>query len=156
MQENLVFELEVPVKMQLNVAGKNDFVEVDKIYLNAPTYKHKDHTITLKKLFIEAIFAMTSSLPEGDAQKQMDSTNESGLEAKSIKAVMYAAKGFDIAQYHSKFTNFLLKEIAFKDEEKKQALNKLDLEKLDENDFENLVAKYIEVFFIASWMKILS
>ena len=53
MQEELVFDLENPIKVQMNVDGKNEFVDIDKIYLQAPTYKHKDIIIVLKKKFIE-------------------------------------------------------------------------------------------------------
>jgi hypothetical protein len=45
--------------------------------------------------------------------------------------------------------------VAFKDEEMKQPLNSLDIEKINEEDFEELLAKYLEVFFIVSWMKTL-
>lgn len=154
MKEELVFELENPIKVQINNNGKNEFEDITRIYLQAPTYKHRDITIDLKKRFIEAIFAMTSSLSKDEAQKTVGDDPNNELNAQAIKAVLYAAKGFDIVAFFNKF-NSLFKEIAFKDEEKKQTLKGLDIEKIDENDFEDLVAKYIEVFFIASWMKTL-
>ena len=155
MQEELVFDLENPIKVQMNVDGKNEFVDIDKIYLQAPTYKHKDITIVLKKKFIEAIFAMTSSVSQEDAQKTIGEGDSKDLDEKAIKAVIYAAKDFDISSFFKKFESLFLK-VAFKDEEQKQTLKGLDIEKMNENDFESLVAKYIEVFFIVSWMKTLS
>jgi hypothetical protein len=153
--DSLTFDLSKPIKVQLNVDGKNDFVDIDKIYFSAPSYKHRDLTIGLKKKFIEAVFAMTASLPKDEAQKQVNDDNGK-LDAKSIKAILYAAKDFDIVSFFKKFEAFLISEIAFKDEEKKQKLVALDLQRLDESDFEELLAKYLEVFFIVSWMKTLS
>ena len=50
----------------------------------------------------------------------------------------------------------LLESVAFKDEEMTQPIKGIELEKLSEFDFDELVAKYIEVFFISSWMKTIS
>lgn len=153
--DSLIFDLSKAIKVQLNVDGKNDFANIDKIYLSAPSFKNRDLTIGLKKKFIEAVFAMTASLPKDEAQKQVNDDNGK-LDAKSIKTILYAAKDFDILSFFKKFEKFLLDDIAFKDEEKKQKLFAGDLEKLDESDFEELLAKYLEVFFIAFWMKTLS
>jgi len=155
MTDKLTFTLTIPIKVQVNIDGKNDFAEVSNLYLVAPTYKHRDHTIGLKKKFIEAIFAMTNSLAKEDAQKQV-SDDKSQLDSKSIKAIIYAAKDFDIISFLKKFESFLLSEICFKDEELKQKITGLELQKIDENDFEELLAKYLESFFIVSWMKTLS
>ena len=153
--DSLIFDLTQPIKVQFNTDGKNDFIDLDKIYLTAPTYKHRDLTIGLKKKFIEAIFAMTSSISKEDAQKQVSDEKEE-LDAKSIKAILYAAKDFDIVSFFKKFESFLLSEVAFKDEARKQKLTSLDLQKISESDFEELLAKYLEGFFIVSWMKTLS
>ena len=155
MQESLVFELQSLIKVHLSTNGNNEFVEIDKIYLKAPTYKQKDITIRLKKKFIEAIFAMTNSLSQKEAQSAVGDDEKSDLDAKSIKAVLFAAKDFDIVDFFKSFENLLFV-VAFKNEEMTQALNKSDISKIAEDDFESLVAKYIEVFFIASWMKTLS
>lgn len=155
MTDNLTFTLSAPLKVQLNVEGKNDFVEISTFYLSAPSFRHKDHTINLKKKFIEAVFAMTSSLQKEEAQKQVN--DEGGkLDAKAIKAILFAAKDFDILSFFKKFEAFLLSEICFKDSDMKQKITNLELQKLDESDFEELLAKYLEVFFITSWMKTLN
>ena len=117
--DSLIFNLSTPIKVQINIDGKNDFADIDKIYLAAPSYKHRDLTIGLKKKFIEAIFAMTASLPKDEAQKQVNDENGK-LDAKSIKAILYAAKDFDILSFFKKFEAFLISDIAFKDEERKQ------------------------------------
>ena len=120
--------------------------------MSAPSYKDKDKTLLLKKKFIEAVFGMTQSLSKQQASEQIE--NQNGLDAKAIKAILYASPNFDIVSYFKSFANLLLN-VAFKDEEMKQPLNNLDIEKINDEDFEELLAKYLEVFFIVSWMKTL-
>lgn len=155
MADKLIFQLQTPIKVQLNVEGNNSFAEISDLYLLAPTYKHRDHTIGLKKKFIEAVFAMANSTNRDEAQSKVND-KDGFLDAKSIKAVLYAAKDFDIVSFFKKFEAFLLSEICFKDEDSKQKITGLEIQKIDENDFEELLAKYLEAFFITSWMKTLS
>ena len=152
MTDKISFTLQNPIKVQANFDGKNEFVDLNTVYLRAPSYKQKDKTLILKKKFIEAVFLMTNSLQKQEAQEQV---GEGKLDAKAIKAVLYAAKDFDIISYFKHFESLLLN-VGFKDEDMKQPLNNLDVQKLDESDFEELLAKYLEVFFITSWMKTLS
>ena len=150
--DNITFDLQTSLKVQANVDGKNVFNDLDKIYLKAPTYKDKDKTLVLKKKFIEAIFAMTATIQKQDAQEQI---GEGKLDSKAIKAILFASKDFDIVAYFKHFESLLIN-VAFKDEEMKQPLISSEVQKIDESDFEELLAKYIEVFFIVSWMKTLN
>ena len=152
MKDKIIFDLQNSIKVQFQDGDKNSFLDLDKIYLSAPSYKDKDKTLLLKKKFIEAIFGMTQSLSKQQAGEQIE--NENGLDTKAIKAILYASPNFDIVSYFKSFTNLLLN-VAFKDEEMKQPLNSLDIEKINDEDFEELLAKYLEVFFIVSWMKTL-
>lgn len=154
MQEKFTFDLQNKIKTQLKVDGKNDIVEVIQLYLSAPTYKQKDLTLVLKKKFIEAIFAMTNSVSRSDAEKTVQS-EESELDAKAAKAIIFGAKDFDIVYFFGRFEQLLLK-VCFKDEDMTQAILPVDISKLNESDFEDLLAKYLEVFFLSSWMKTLS
>jgi predicted thioredoxin/glutaredoxin len=150
--DNIIFDLQTPLKVQANVDGKNVFNELDKIYLKAPTYKDKDKTLVLKKKFIEAIFAMTATIQKQDAQEQI---GDGKLDSKAIKAILFASKDFDIVAYFKHFESLLIN-VAFKDEDMKQPLIVSEVQKINESDFEELLAKYIEVFFIVSWMKTLN
>ena len=152
MKDKIIFDFQNPVKVQFKDGEKNSFLDLDKIYLSAPSYKDKDKTLVLKKKFIEAIFGMTQCLSKQQASEQIE--NENGLDAKAIKAILYASPNFDIVSYFKSFANLLLN-VAFKDEEMKQPLNNLDIEKINDEDYEELLAKYLEVFFIVSWMKTL-
>lgn len=152
MKDKIIFDLQNSIKVQFKDGEKNSFIDLDKIYLSAPSYKDKDKTLLLKKKFIEAIFGMTQSLSKQQASEQIE--NENGLDAKAIKAILYASPNFDIVSYFKSFVNLLLN-VAFKDEDMKQSFTTLDIEKINDEDFEELLAKYLEVFFIASWMKTL-
>lgn len=152
MKDKIIFDLQNSIQVQFKDGDKNSFLDLDKIYLSAPSYKDKDKTLLLKKKFIEAIFGMTQSLSKQQAGEQIE--NENGLDTKAIKAILYASPNFDIVSYFKSFANLLLN-VAFKDEEMKQPLNSLDIEKINDEDFEELLAKYLEVFFIVSWMKTL-
>lgn len=155
MQEKTTFKFSQPIKVQYKLDGKNDFMDIEEIYLQAPSFKEKDITRGLKKKFIEAMFTMTTSIPQQDAQART-STDEAGeLDEKGIKAVLYAAKGFDVVDFFNRFA-VLLERVAFKDEEMQQKMIRIEFDKIDDNDFEDLVAKYIQVFFIVSWMKTIS
>jgi len=150
--DNITFDLQTPLKVQANVDGKNVFNDLDKIYLKAPTYKDKDKTLVLKKKFIEAIFAMTATIQKQDAQEQI---GDGKLDSKAIKAILFASKDFDIVAYFKHFESLLIN-VAFKDEDMKQPLIISEIQKINESDFEELLAKYLEVFFIVSWMKTLN
>ena len=152
MKDKIIFDLQNSIQVQFKDGDKNSFIDLDKIYLSAPSYKDKDKTLLLKKKFIEAIFGMTQSLSKQQAGEQIE--NENGLDTKAIKAILYASPNFDIVSYFKSFANLLLN-VAFKDEEMKQPINSLDIEKINDEDFEELLAKYLEVFFIVSWMKTL-
>ena len=152
MKDKIIFDLQNSIKVQFKDGDKNSFIDLNKIYLSAPSYKDKDKTLLLKKKFIEAIFGMTQSLSKQQAGEQIE--NENGLDTKAIKAILYASPNFDIVSYFKSFVNLLLN-VAFKDEEMKQPFNSLDIEKINDEDFEELLAKYLEVFFIVSWMKTL-
>ena len=150
--DKLVFDLKTPIKVQIKLGDRNEFQEISQLFLSAPSYKHKDKTLFLKKKFIEAIFSMTTSLQKQEAEQQV---GDGKLDAKAIKAVLFAAREFDIVSYFKQFESLLLS-VGFKDENMEQPLNNLDVQKLDESDYEELLAKYLEVFFITSWMKTLS
>lgn len=155
MTDKIVFELKNPIKVQINIDGKNNFIDLDKIYLSAPKPNHKDKTLPLKKQFLEAVFLMPTYISRQKAEEEAQKTGTQNPTAKEIKGLLYAFKDFDIVKFYQLFTNFL-PSVAFKDEDNTQRLIHLDIDKISENDFEELLAKYLEVFFIQSWFATLS
>jgi len=157
-EDKFKFKLANPIKVQANIDGENTFSDLKALYLKAPTYRHRDKTLVLKKMFIGAIFGMTSSLNQEDAQARIDDasdTKDNKIDAKSAKVILYSDRDFDLDGFYKKFTKLLLSDICFKDEQHEQPILSVDVNKLSEDDFEELVAKYIEFFFATSWMKTL-
>jgi hypothetical protein len=159
--EKTSFKISEPVKLEYKLDGKNDFMDIDEIYFKAPTRAERDICRGLKKKFMEAMFGMTASASPEEAQRRIDTSSSSKVkdevpDAQAIKVIMFASKDFNIGDYIKRFI-VLFERVAFKDDELKQPLTSLDFEKFDnENDIEDLIAHYIQVFFIVSWMKTIS
>lgn len=145
-----------PIKIQCNIDGRNDFIDLDKIYLKC--FNKKDHqNITLllrnqyKRMMLSNISLMPSNDSVRDVKDKQESTEEETIE--STKQVLSICDGDKLLSFYDKFKEFLSKDVAFKDESFKQKMNGVDLDKLDMDDFEKIVASYIGVFFVSSWMK---
>ena len=163
--DKINFTLENPIKTQIKVDGKNDILDVSELYLFCPSYKEKDKTLPIKQAFITAqtrlSFAMADVMDSDSIEKRREeresSEEENKMDIQGIKMILFAS-GEQAININLFFNNFskLLKAVCFKDEEKTQPINDSEIQKMDESDFENLIAKYIEVFFISSWTKTLS
>jgi hypothetical protein len=163
--DNISFELESKIKAQVKVDGKNDIIDLGTLYLTCPSYKEKDKTLPLKQAFITAqtrlSFAMADLMDSDSVEKRREEREskeeDNKMDIQGIKMILFAS-GEQAININLFFDNFakLLKAVCFKDEEMTQPINDSEIQKIEENDFENLVAKYIEVFFISSWMKTLS
>jgi hypothetical protein len=152
-------KLSVPIKVHGMVDGKNELVDCEELFLKAPTLKHRNHTIQLKKKFFEATMGMTA-FSQDDAQKQLNSPSEGddssdNMTAQQILTILYASKGFDILDFFKAFEEFLLNGICFTDSDLSSRIKPSSIDKIDESDFEKLISEYIEFFFIVSWMKTL-
>lgn len=154
-KEHLVITLEHPIKVHYNLDGKNDFIDLNDIYLRAPSYKEGRNGLILKKKFIEAIVTMTSGMTKSRAEEIDDQNKDNDMDEKSIKAVLYGAKDFDIVNFYDEFKK-LLEKVAYKSADMLQRLNNMELDKLSYDDIEKIVVGYIKNFFIVSWMKTLS
>jgi hypothetical protein len=155
MQEKIVVDLINPIKSHLNIDGRNDIVEITKLYLVAPTpYKHKYYTIDLKKRFVSAMVRLANSTPRNNKnEKEQEDKN---IDAKAFIQILYSSgDDFDLVGFFKKFSDLLCNNICFKDESTTQKIIQLDLDKLSEEDFDNITGKYFEAFLSASLMKIL-
>lgn len=154
MQDKITFDLSTPIKVQLSIGGKNDFVDLDKLYLLAPTYRQKEYTIDLKKRFISAMVRLANSTkPKSEPSSQGD---DKPLDGKAFIQVLYSAgDDFDLIGFFKQFENLFCAGVCFKDEAMQSKIHAIELQKLSEEDFNSLVGKYLEVFMSASLMSIL-
>ncbi len=86
-------------------------------------------------------------------KQETKSNDDSGLDADSIKESLSICNDDDLIEFHDKFMEFFTQDICFKDEDVTGKLLPIDIEKIDVDDLEGMISKYIEVFFISSWMK---
>lgn len=155
MTESFNFKLKDKIEVHINNNGKNDFINIDEIYLKAPSKGERDITRSLKKKYIEAVIALPQSIKIDEAEKNFKSGEEEKFDAKAIKFVLYAVKDFDINKFYNLFSN-LLSRVAYKDENLEQKITSSELDLLSEEDFENIVVTYLEFFFVTSWMNSLA
>lgn len=148
------FKLEVPIKAHVNIDGKNDIVDIDTLYLQAPTLKHRFQVINLKKMYVEALFGITQIFTQDQINSQVsESDKDESVSAKAISFTLNGAKNFDIASFYKKFYDLLGSGLCFTDSECTSKLESKFLDGLSNDDYENLCAKYLEFFLAASWMK---
>jgi hypothetical protein len=154
MQE--IFKLENPIKVHFKEDGKNIEKEIDELYLSEPSaYEDRAITINLRQPFLKAMVDLASKHSNKEQQAQ-EKKDDDLFDEKSIKLIL--TLGFDGDELNKYYDHF--KEIAsrriFKDSAKEQKINKVDLNKLSETDFDNLLTRYLHLFFVNSWMKTLA
>lgn len=155
LKEFIEVKISNPIKVAYNLDGKNDFLELDTIFLKC--FNKKDHqNITLlmrnkyKRMMLSNV-SLFSKFIDGKPQEIKVLTDEEEID--SIRQTLTICDGDELISFYDKFKEFLLKDIAFKDESFKQKLNGVELNLLDNDDLEAIIANYISVFFVASWMK---
>lgn len=169
MQEKFEFKLENPLKTHGQVDGNNELVTIDKLYLQAPTYKHREKTIAIKQAYLSAeqlrsmkIFAtgvhnamekvkneITKDVKEKEEEKELPEEDIRNVLFRSGEDCINLSKFFD------KFINLFSSKngVCFRDEDCTDLIKPHELNEMSEIDLEDLVVEYIRVFFIPSWKR---
>lgn len=150
--EKAALKISKPIRVQIRVGGKNDFMDIDTIYFAAPTADDRLLTTSLKKRFKEALFAISVAARKEGVSGKAPIDPDKTLNKDEILDLVMFAKDFDIEAFLQKFCT-LFERVAFKDEEMTQRIIPSELDKIEGDDLEDLVGGYIENFFIGSWMK---
>jgi hypothetical protein len=150
--ETQLFNLENSIKVHLNQNGKNTIVEVSELYLKAPSaYEDRTQILSLRQSFLKGLTKLANDFAgKGEATK--DDSKE--LDNKTISAVINLGVE-NIANFYNDFIELGVKNI-FKDQGSEQKINKAELNKLSQEDLDNLIATYLRLFFVNSWMKVLA
>lgn len=145
-----------PIKVQFNNAGKNEFTDLTTIFLKC--FNKKDHqNITLlmrnkyKRMMISNVSLFSKIISTENQPTKKELTDEE--EVDSIIQTLSICDGDELISFYSKFKEFLISDIAYKDESLKQKLNPSELNLLDNDSLEKIIANYVAFFFVASWMK---
>ena len=156
LKEFITVQIDSPIKCQVNIDGKNSFADIDTIYLKAFNVKeHKNITLPLRNKY-KRMRVSTVSLFKGlvDSNRDVQVEQVQDSEEDVINGVIEMLSlfdGDDLASFYKSFKEFLCYSIAYKDEAYKNPLNSVDLESLDINDLEKVIASYIVVFFTQYW-----
>jgi hypothetical protein len=155
-QDIVEFKLTTPIKIQAQEDGKNIFKDIKTLYMQAPSQKQMRRTINLKQNFLQSIFGMAKSFSQEEANKNLN-TEESDkqFDAKGILAAINLGSD-NIEKFYNDFEKYLISGVVFLDDSLEQKITSSYIEAMELEDFELMVAKYIEVFFIQSWMKTMS
>ena len=160
LKDSIEVKISNPIKVQCNVDGKNDIIEIDTLYLKC--FNKKDHqniTLLLRNKYKRMMLANTSLfsglVDDEDSVKKNKPKNKPSHqeEVKSTLDILSISEGNDLISFYDKFKEFLLLDVAFKDESFKQKLLSVDLDNIDNDDLELIIANYIVAFFLAFWMK---
>jgi len=156
LKEFITVQIDSPIKCQVNIDGKNQFADIDTIYLKAFNVKeHKNITLPLRNQYKRMRLSTMSLLKDlvdknpdaniEDVKEDEQKTIDGGIELLSL------FDGDELALFYDKFQKFLCANIAFKDELYKNPLSAVDFTLLDINDLEKIIASYIVVFFTQYW-----
>ena len=124
---------EFKLSSSINTSVGSELKDLDTIYLKCFNIAdHRNATILLRNQYKRMVIDVLPDLEKLPKPKNQESSGEQKAE--------------DINE-------FFKLDIAFKDSDLKYKMINIDINKIDSSDLELLVAKYIEVFFLSSWMK---
>ncbi len=147
MKDQFEFKLSSPIKASVG----SELKDLDTLYLKCFNVKdHRNSTISLRNQYKRMVIDVLPDLEKLPKPKNQESSGEQ--KAEDIKELFSIFDGDKFIAFLDKFIEFFKMEIAFKDENLKHKIIDLDLDKIDSDDIELLIAKYIEVFFLSSWM----
>ena len=158
MSKELEIKLEKPVECFFNDNGVNEIRVIDTFYFTAPTYKHKDLMLEIRQAFFGActMLAKQSSGNSNANSSEKDKADDFEVNEEMVKgAINFSGDGFDIVKFYNNMTKLFVKDICFKDEEKKNKILSSELGKLSAEDMDKIVIDYIVCFFATSWSRLL-
>ena len=143
---------EFKLSSSINTSVGSELKDLDTIYLKCFNIAdHRNATILLRNQYKRMVIDVLPDLEKLPKPKNQESSGEQ--KAEDIKELFSIFDGDKFISFLDKFIEFFKLDIAFKDSELKYKMINIDINKIDSSDLELLVAKYIEVFFLSSWMK---
>lgn len=152
MKDYISIQLFNPIKLSINKAGKNTFEDLETLYAKCWNLKeHRNITRSLRNQFKRLPLSLQDILPEQEEGGRENKEENKKINAKEINDLLSIVGHKELEEFSKTFQSFLSNNILFKDEELTQPVNAIDLAKLSIEDEENIISKYIEVFFALSW-----
>lgn len=125
--------------------GANTFKDIGYIYLdNINTNLVRAYYHYFRSYFLKASMKFVANNPKQD---NVETTQDSKIEANQIALIM-----FDGNQEIIDKANQLLIKVCYKDENLKNRLTEIDLEQLDNDDWEALISNFLHAFWLSRWL----
>lgn len=148
-----LFNLENPIEVHLKQDGKNTIGKINELYLKAPAaFDDRNLILALRQSFLKGLTSLATDF-QGKSQNANIDDSQKEIDPKTIKAVINLGVE-NIAKFYEDFIELANKNI-FKDLDGENKINKAELNKLSQDDLDNLIATYLHLFFTNSWMKVL-
>jgi hypothetical protein len=144
--------IEFKLSESIKTSVGSELKDLDTLYLKCFNIAdHRNITISLRNQYKRMVVCVLPILNDLPKPKDQDGTGEQ--KAEDIKELFSIFDGDEFVAFLDKFLEFFKLDILFKDENFKHKANDIDINKINPDDIELLIAKYIEVFFLSSWMK---
>jgi hypothetical protein len=130
-------------KSSFNDNGTNTFKDIDTIYL-------KDININLVRgyfHYFRSAFIRASMEFVAKNKKQEQQGEGEAMSASAIALIL-----FNGDQDLNEISDELLRKVAFKDDNYKNPLTENDVEKLDFQDWENIICEFLVNFWVGKWL----
>lgn len=151
----IVSEFEYKLTDPFSYHKEGGMTTAKTLLLKAPSNVHRFQVNKLKQAFLQAGFGMqkmTAGNAKGAAQ-EAQGANDEPMSASTIMSILLLG-GADMNDFYETFKDMLCKNLCFVDGTVPMNANLFDNLTLSEGDL--LLGKYLEVFFISSWMSLFS
>lgn len=144
MMTDVIYQLKTP----LNYHSRGEEVEASFITLFAPSYKHMDKTVPLKQAFYRAAAAIEGGTVEQESTDTDTPDNDAGLTPDMAVAMLYQSNE-DMVKIFL-YAAELFKAPGIAKIEGSEKMTGAIIEKLSQDDLENMLGTYLVNFILAS------
>tara|TARA_R100000951_G_scaffold109887_1_gene107488 strand:+ start:1729 stop:2238 length:510 start_codon:yes stop_codon:yes gene_type:complete len=153
---------EFKLSQSINTSIGNELKDIDTLYLkcfniadhrNITVILRNELNILVKKSDAIIISSLGKEILE-NIDNLPDDTKQDSVKpdiSEFILDKLVSVEGKTAELFRNKFIEFFKMKILFKDELLTQSANDIDISKISIEDIEELIAKYIEVFFLPLW-----
>ena len=141
-------QFDYELESTFSYAYKDDMQEASFITLKAPSSKNVSQCAELKQAFMRALPTDTSHTV---GENESESKGLDDLDGESIMMLIYMSKDVSLKSVLLEAKELFSSGLAFVDGETK--VTKPILDKMSQDDLENMLGEYYLNFILASWLK---
>lgn len=147
------FEFTLTETLEYHKDGK--IQQAKTLLLKAPSNVHRFYVNKLKQAFLQSALNMQKATATNNSKpvNQAEASQDEGMSAATIMSVLLLG-GADMNEFYEIFKDMLCKNLCLVDGSVQMTSHLFDNLSLHDGDL--LIGKYLEVFFISSWMSLFS